>query len=93
MNFNLNVYDRRNTTVDAIGMAILWCPSDPGSTGSSRTRIPIPTATISASPRDSVSPARGDELQQLRGLAGTWFNYQFGNVAPSSRTASSTLSA
>ena len=45
MNFNVNVYDRENTTINATGLAILWCPSDPGV----RYRpIPTPVATISS---------------------------------------------
>ncbi len=30
MNFNLNVYDRENSTISATGLKTLWCPSDPG---------------------------------------------------------------
>jgi len=28
-NFNLNMYNEQNTTISAIGLATLWCPSDP----------------------------------------------------------------
>jgi prepilin-type N-terminal cleavage/methylation domain-containing protein/prepilin-type processing-associated H-X9-DG protein len=30
MNFSCNVYDWMNTTINATGLAALWCPSDPG---------------------------------------------------------------
>ncbi len=30
MNFSLNVYDYENTTINATGLSVLWCPSDPG---------------------------------------------------------------
>ncbi len=30
MNFNCNVYDWQNTTINAVGLSTLWCPSDPG---------------------------------------------------------------
>jgi prepilin-type processing-associated H-X9-DG protein len=29
MNFTCNMYDQANTTVSAIGLGMLWCPSDP----------------------------------------------------------------
>jgi prepilin-type N-terminal cleavage/methylation domain-containing protein/prepilin-type processing-associated H-X9-DG protein len=28
-NFNLNMYNEQNTTISAVGLATLWCPSDP----------------------------------------------------------------
>jgi prepilin-type N-terminal cleavage/methylation domain-containing protein/prepilin-type processing-associated H-X9-DG protein len=28
-NFNLNMYNEQNTTISAVGLASLWCPSDP----------------------------------------------------------------
>jgi len=73
MNFNLNVYDRQNTTVDATGLATLWCPSDPG------------VANGYTFPSGYSLGATGPETMKYSsyaGCAGTWFNYQFGVTAP-----------
>ena len=67
MNFNLNVYDRENTTVNATGLQILWCPSDAGPNGS--VSDPYTYATgYDLGVASGAGPARGDEVQQLRGL-------------------------
>jgi prepilin-type N-terminal cleavage/methylation domain-containing protein/prepilin-type processing-associated H-X9-DG protein len=29
MNFSLNMYNEQNTTISAVGLGMLWCPSDP----------------------------------------------------------------
>jgi prepilin-type N-terminal cleavage/methylation domain-containing protein/prepilin-type processing-associated H-X9-DG protein len=73
MNFNLNVYDRQNTTVDAFGMGTLWCPSDPG--------VDVGYVYPSGYSLGATGPEKMC-YSSYAGCAGTWFNYQFGTVAP-----------
>ncbi len=64
MNFNLNVYDIENTTINATGLSILWCPSDAGvDTGYT---YPSGYDLIHATRRGWKT--RGYEVQQLRRL-------------------------
>jgi len=75
MNFSCNVYDFQNTTINAVGLRTLWCPSDPGvdtpHTYSPSYAILAPAGT-SADMRYS----------SYAGCAGAWLNSQFGRIAP-----------
>jgi prepilin-type processing-associated H-X9-DG protein len=82
MNFNVNVYDIENTTINATGMSTLWCPSDAGPTGSVSDPYTYPNGY------DLIASAKGKSVAEVMryssyaGMAGAWLNYQFGNVAP-----------
>jgi prepilin-type processing-associated H-X9-DG protein len=47
MNFSLNMYAPQNTTVSGIGLAELWCPSDPVINGLTHT---YPAGSVTATP-------------------------------------------
>ena len=88
MNFNLNVYDRENTTINATGLSIIWCPSDAG----------VDTRYTYANGYDLIAAATGSGIPEVMryssyaGCAGAWLNYQFGDVRDrAARTVSSTL--
>jgi len=68
MNFNCNVYDWQNTTINAIGMSVLWCPSDPG----------VSDPQLQNYVLTSGNPAMNMRYSSYAGCAGTWFSYQFG---------------
>ena len=83
MNFNINVYDRENTTINAIGLSILWCPSDAGR----RCVSDLPPPATSAYPRGlrlPVEAARVMRYSSYAGCAGAWLNSQFGEIVKSS---------
>jgi prepilin-type N-terminal cleavage/methylation domain-containing protein/prepilin-type processing-associated H-X9-DG protein len=83
MNFNLNVYDRENTTVNATGLKILWCPSDSGPNGSVSDPYTFPNGY------DLIAALTGSGIPEIMryssyaGCAGAWLNTQFGTVATS----------
>ena len=70
MNFDLNVYDPENTTINATGMGALWCPSDAGVEQPQLQNYVLP----------SGSPAYNMRYSSYAGNAGTWFATQFGTA-------------
>jgi prepilin-type processing-associated H-X9-DG protein len=79
MNFNINVYDRENTTVNATGLKTLWCPSDPGVD----TPYTYPNGYDIGVSAGTASPlAEVMRYSSYAGCAGAWLNTQFGAVAP-----------
>jgi prepilin-type N-terminal cleavage/methylation domain-containing protein/prepilin-type processing-associated H-X9-DG protein len=70
MNFNCNVYDWMNTTINAFGMSTLWCPSDPG----------VQDPQLQSYVLTSGTPAMNMRYSSYGGCAGTWFAYQFGTT-------------
>ncbi len=78
MNFNLNVYDRENSTINATGLSIIWCPSDAG----------VESPYTYASGYDLIGSAGGTGIPEVMryssyaGCAGAWLNYQFGTTGP-----------
>jgi len=78
MNFNLNVYDRPNTTISATGLKTLWCPSDPG----------VDDGYTYPTGYDILGTATGAGIPEIMryssyaGNAGTWLNTQFGSLGP-----------
>ncbi len=64
MNFSLCMWDVPNTTVVAIGMSVLWCPSDPG----------VDTSNIGTFTAFGASAASPMRYSSYGGNAGTWFN-------------------
>jgi prepilin-type N-terminal cleavage/methylation domain-containing protein/prepilin-type processing-associated H-X9-DG protein len=79
MNFNLNVYDIENTTINAVGLQVLWCPSDTGPNGS------VSDPYTDATGYDLAGSGRPEVMRysSYAGNAGAWMNTQFGTVAPS----------
>jgi prepilin-type N-terminal cleavage/methylation domain-containing protein/prepilin-type processing-associated H-X9-DG protein len=69
INFNVNIFDWENTTINAFGMSTIWCPTDP--------RIDeqrsIGYVFLSFSPNMIM------RYSSYAGSAGTWFTSQFGN--------------
>jgi prepilin-type N-terminal cleavage/methylation domain-containing protein/prepilin-type processing-associated H-X9-DG protein len=72
MNFMVNVYDWQNTTINAVGMSTLWCPSDPG----------VEAPQMEAYVFLSFSPPLPMRYSSYAGCAGSWLNTQFGSVSP-----------
>jgi prepilin-type N-terminal cleavage/methylation domain-containing protein/prepilin-type processing-associated H-X9-DG protein len=72
MNFNLNMYDWQNTTINAVGMSVLWCPSDPGVAQGQQQGYVLA----------SFTPSMIMQYSSYAGCAGTWFSYQFFNTGP-----------
>ncbi len=75
MNFMVNVYDWQNTTINAVGMSTLWCPSDPG----------VEQPQMESYVFLSFSPPLPMRYSSYAGCAGAWLNYQFGQ-APTRQT-------
>jgi prepilin-type N-terminal cleavage/methylation domain-containing protein/prepilin-type processing-associated H-X9-DG protein len=79
MNFNLNVYDIENTTISSTGLKTIWCPSDPG----------VDDGYTYPNGYDLIAAKNGKSVPEIMryssyaGNAGAWFNYQFGQIAPS----------
>jgi prepilin-type N-terminal cleavage/methylation domain-containing protein/prepilin-type processing-associated H-X9-DG protein len=73
MNFNLNMYDVQNTTINAVGLSILWCPSDPG-VDTPNTYSP---SYVIQAPAGSSGVMR---YSSYAGCAGAWLNSQFGTI-------------
>ncbi len=73
MNFNCNMYDNENTTINAVGLSTLWCPSDPG----------VETPHTYA-PSYSIGGGASAIMRysSYAGCAGTWFASQFGVSGP-----------
>jgi prepilin-type N-terminal cleavage/methylation domain-containing protein/prepilin-type processing-associated H-X9-DG protein len=71
INFNVNVYDWENTTINAFGMNTIWCPSDPRI--DEQRSIGYVFLTF--------SPNMIMRYSSYAGSAGTWFTSQFGNPA------------
>jgi prepilin-type N-terminal cleavage/methylation domain-containing protein/prepilin-type processing-associated H-X9-DG protein len=83
MNFNINVYDRGNTTINATGLQILWCPSDAGPNGSVSDPYTYPNGYDIGVSAGTASPLpEVMRYSSYAGMAGAWLNYQFGNIAP-----------
>ncbi len=82
MNFNINMYDIENTTINATGLSILWCPSDAGPTGSVSDPYTYPNGYDLIAALNGSSKPEVMRYSSYAGCAGTWFNYQFGNIAP-----------
>ncbi len=78
MNFSVNMWDLENTTINATGLQVLWCPSDSGVNGSVSDpyTYPAPGYTIVA------GGAQVMRYSSYAGNAGAWMNTQFGTVAP-----------
>jgi prepilin-type N-terminal cleavage/methylation domain-containing protein/prepilin-type processing-associated H-X9-DG protein len=73
MNFNINMYDMGNLTINAIGMGTLWCPSDPG----------VSTGYIYPNGFTIVGGKNQKMMySSYAGCAGAWLNYQFGVTGP-----------
>jgi prepilin-type N-terminal cleavage/methylation domain-containing protein/prepilin-type processing-associated H-X9-DG protein len=70
MNFNVNVYDVQNVTINQTGMSTLWCPSDPGVSSPQPEPFVINSGTVYQMRYSSYA-----------GNAGAWLNNQFGNTA------------
>ena len=75
MNFNLNMYDPENTTVNATGLATLWCPSDAG--------VELPQTQFYVLPNND--PGLPMRYSSYAGCAGTWFATQFGTAGTSNQ--------
>jgi prepilin-type N-terminal cleavage/methylation domain-containing protein/prepilin-type processing-associated H-X9-DG protein len=75
MNFMVNVYDWQNTTINAVGMSTLWCPSDPG----------VSDPQMESYVFISFTPPLPMRYSSYAGCAGAWFNYQFGTMAPAAQ--------
>jgi prepilin-type N-terminal cleavage/methylation domain-containing protein/prepilin-type processing-associated H-X9-DG protein len=71
MNFNVNIYDWPNMTINITGISTLWCPSDPGVSTPQPQPFLIPP---------SSSPMLGMRYSSYAGCAGTWFSFQFGTT-------------
>ena len=71
MNFNCNVYDFQNTTINAIGMSVLWCPSDPGVADPQLQPYVLPSQT----------PSMNMRYSSYAGMAGPYFTYPFSTVS------------
>ncbi len=69
MNFSCNMYDMQNTTINATGLSVLWCPSDPGVSDAQMQGYVLPSGTPQFPMRYSSYAA----------CAGTWFNDVFAN--------------
>jgi prepilin-type N-terminal cleavage/methylation domain-containing protein/prepilin-type processing-associated H-X9-DG protein len=83
MNFNINVYDRENTTINATGLQVLWCPSDAGPNGS----VSDPNTYATGYDLGVASGTLGPLPEVMRyssyaGCAGAWMNTQFGTITP-----------
>lgn len=72
MNFNVNVYDAQNTTINAVGMSVLWCPSDAGVEQPQQQGYVLPSGT----------PALPMRYSSYSGMAGPWYASQFGSLGP-----------
>jgi prepilin-type N-terminal cleavage/methylation domain-containing protein/prepilin-type processing-associated H-X9-DG protein len=72
MNFNCNVYDWGNTTINSTGLGVLWCPSDPG----------VQDPQLQGYVLTSGSPNMNMRYSSYAGCAGMWFNTQFGTTGP-----------
>jgi prepilin-type N-terminal cleavage/methylation domain-containing protein/prepilin-type processing-associated H-X9-DG protein len=75
MNFMVNVYDWQNTTINAVGLSILWCPSDPG----------VSDPQMESYVFLSFTPAMPMRYSSYAGCAGAWLNTQFGTIATSAQ--------
>ena len=71
VNFNVNMYDFENTTINAYGFGTLWCPSDVG----------IDSSRLIGYVLTGFTPQYVMRYSSYAGCAGTWFTSQFGNSA------------
>jgi prepilin-type N-terminal cleavage/methylation domain-containing protein/prepilin-type processing-associated H-X9-DG protein len=76
MNFNCNVYDWQNSTINAVGLSVIWCPSDPG----------VQDPQLQGYVISAGTPSMNMRYSSYAGCAGNFFAYQFGTVAPASQT-------
>jgi prepilin-type N-terminal cleavage/methylation domain-containing protein/prepilin-type processing-associated H-X9-DG protein len=74
MNFNVNMYDWANTTINATGLSVIWCPSDAG------VEQPQQQGYVFLSFVNL--PMR---YSSYAGCAGTWFSTQFGTSGPANQ--------
>jgi prepilin-type N-terminal cleavage/methylation domain-containing protein/prepilin-type processing-associated H-X9-DG protein len=83
MNFNVNVYDLANTTINATGLNVLWCPSDAGPNGSVSDPYTYQTGyNIGSSAGTTAKIPMVMRYSSYAGNAGAWMNTQFGVIAP-----------
>jgi prepilin-type N-terminal cleavage/methylation domain-containing protein/prepilin-type processing-associated H-X9-DG protein len=76
MNFSVNMYDWANTSVNAVGLSTLWCPSDPGvNRGISQGYV-----------LTSFTPAMIMQYSSYSGSVGSWFAYPFNNTGSQNHT-------
>jgi prepilin-type N-terminal cleavage/methylation domain-containing protein/prepilin-type processing-associated H-X9-DG protein len=73
INFDVNIYDWQNTTINAAGWSTLWCPSDAG------VEKPQSTGYVLT----SFTPPMNMMYTSYAGCAGTWFTSQFAGTAGS----------
>jgi prepilin-type N-terminal cleavage/methylation domain-containing protein/prepilin-type processing-associated H-X9-DG protein len=78
VNFNINMYTPQNSTVSALGQAVLWCPSDPVIVGLNYT---YPAGAVIATPLTMY-------YTSYAANTGTWFQW-FGLTASSAAAAAS----
>jgi len=74
MNFMTNVYDNNNLTVNSVGNAVLWCPSD---AGVSDGYIYASGFTLGGGTNQKMT------FSSYAGCAGSWLNNQFSATATS----------
>jgi prepilin-type N-terminal cleavage/methylation domain-containing protein/prepilin-type processing-associated H-X9-DG protein len=74
MNFNVNMYDPPNLTINQVGLATLWCPSDPGVSDPQLQQFILGSSTNYLMRYSSYA-----------GCAGPWFASQFGQVGPANQ--------
>ena len=72
MNFSCNVYDWANTTINAVGLSVLWCPSDAGVSDPQQQGYVF----------TSFTPAMPMRYSSYAGMAGTVFFSQFTSPGP-----------
>jgi prepilin-type N-terminal cleavage/methylation domain-containing protein/prepilin-type processing-associated H-X9-DG protein len=72
MNFSCNVYDWQNTTINAIGLSTLWCPSDPSVGDPQQQGYVLP----------SGSPNMVMRYSSYAGMAGQFLTDPFGADGP-----------
>jgi len=72
MNFSCNVYDFCNTTINAVGLNTIWCPSDAGVQDPQQQGYVLP----------SGSPSMVMRYSSYAGMAGPMFFSQFNSPGP-----------
>jgi prepilin-type processing-associated H-X9-DG protein len=70
MNFSCNVYDWQNTTINATGLSVLWCPSDPGVSDPQQQSYVLPSQT----------PSMNMRYSSYAGMAGPYLTYPFSST-------------
>jgi prepilin-type N-terminal cleavage/methylation domain-containing protein/prepilin-type processing-associated H-X9-DG protein len=67
INWSVNIYDYENTTINATGWSVLWCPSDSGVDKGISESYALPGGT----------PPMIMQFSSYGGCAGTWLTSQF----------------